>query len=1477
MPRRPVFLALLAIFGLSACGSLVGAGSSGSLQLDLLGNSDTIVSLPFVRPKAASGLVQSVSGSVVNVTGPTGWSTGQFVYSSGIQTNTHYVIIRSGAKEGFWYFITANDSNSVTLDLVSDTLSGLNAGDQFDIIPYWTLATIFTNEQGINASPTPGNRTTEVFVQDVNAVGIDLTASRIYYFWSGSWRQVGQGAANKNDDIILPCVYLIVRHNIAGDTTLTLQGSEMTSKWAVPLAANPSTMQDNPVSLSRPVQISLTQSGLFEGGAFNASPNFGNPTDELFTFDNTLAGIDKTATATYYYWNGAWRRIGAVTDVGSDLVFSPNVGVIIRKSIGPSPGFWINSLPNTPPSVNLTSPANGATFTAPATIVVGANASDSDGTVTQVEYYDGATLIGTATVSPYNYSWNNLSIGQHILTAKATDNSGAFTTSGAVTIAVNSAPPVNQPPVVDADVDQTITLPSSANLVGSVSDDGLPMPPGAVTVSWSQINGPGTVTFANADLPSTGANFSTAGTYVLELKANDGALVSSAEVTITVNPEPNIPPTVSVTSPFDGASFSSPASFTLAALANDNDGSVAKVDFFSGTSLIATVFTSPFSIPLSNVGADSYMFTARATDNGGATSTSSAVTVTVNSAPPPANDNFANAQVITGSSGAVSGDNLNASVEPGEPFHAANMGGHSVWYAWTAATSNQTLLDTLGSDFDTLLAVYVGNGVSLLDLVGSNNDIDPSTPSSRLSFTSVAGTTYYIAVDGADGVIGQIALNWSQTQGPPPPANDGFATALVVTGTAGSLNGTTANATEEPGEPNHAGLAGGKSVWYQWTAPTGNSATFDTFGSPFDTLLAVYTGDSVAALNEIASNNDLDTITKQSRVNFTPIAGTNYFIAVDGLNDASGNFVLSWNQSGLGHLPDLLIWANSSTNYQITNKTFLSTDCAVVEGLVQAGARRLLIFTTETRNAGDVDWFVGNPAGNPEFVWAPCHGHYHFNDYMQYRLLDSAGNLVAPGYKVGFCLTDSLRWSASANSSPKYHCGLQGIQQGWADVYTYLTPGQWVDITGVPDGYYTLEMTVNPSGRVQESDYSNNTGSLPITIGHPPPPNDNFNAAQILSGTSGTVGSLTVYGTKEPGEPNHAANAGGRSVWYTWTAVNNQAVIFDTIGSSINTLLAVYTGSSVGGLTLVAANDEIGGVGNKVSSRVIILNPVAGTVYQIAVDGYNGAFGNIKLNWSQRPPPANDNFANAQLLSSGAGSVNGDNLLATKETGEPKHTGNAGGSSIWYQWSASADGSVTIDTLGSDFDTMLAVYTGTAYGALTTVAGNDDIGGGGSTGVLSRVTFTANVGGTYMVAVDGYSGKKGNVTLNWNQPNGGQPSSLRSGSRRLAPASVNKPVPTMLSCSPVSTGGVLLSLRGEPNQVYTLEFSTDLADWMFLHSFQVDGEGKGIFVDRSKPAGRANLLDPWCGDPNDKVYIAPMTNGSGTYYRAVTSRARDSQ
>jgi hypothetical protein len=127
--------------------------------------------------------------------------------------------------------------------------------------------------------------------------------------------------------------------------------------------------------------------------------------------------------------------------------------------------------------------------------------------------------------------------------------------------------------------------------------------------------------------------------------------------------------------------------------------------------------------------------------------------------------------------------------------------------------------------------------------------------------------------------------------------------------------------------------------------------------------------------------------------------------------------------------------------------------------------------------------------------------------------------------------------------------------------------------------------------------------------------------------------------------------------------------------------------------------------------------------------------------------PPNDNFANAQVINGNSGSATGSSVGATKEAGEPNHAGKTGGASIWYQWQAPSSGSVTITTAGSNFDTLLGVYTGSSVGALTTIAGNDDDPGGG---VASRVTFNAVAGTNYRIAVDGFNGLTGSITLNWN-------------------------------------------------------------------------------------------------------------------------------
>ncbi len=150
-----------------------------------------------------------------------------------------------------------------------------------------------------------------------------------------------------------------------------------------------------------------------------------------------------------------------------------------------------------------------------------------------------------------------------------------------------------------------------------------------------------------------------------------------------------------------------------------------------------------------------------------------------------------------------------------------------------------------------------------------------------------------------------------------PPPNDNFASAITLTGSTTSANGTNVNATKETGEPNHGGDAGGKSVWWNWMAPSSGTVVIDTNGSSFDTTLGVYTGTAVNALTLVAGdNNSGPNLT--SRVSFAVTAGVVYRIAVDGTGGASGTIQLNLALSApatAGTVATIASWNFDTTPY----------------------------------------------------------------------------------------------------------------------------------------------------------------------------------------------------------------------------------------------------------------------------------------------------------------------------------------------------------------------------------------------------------------------------------------------------------------------------------------------------------------------------------------------------------------------------------
>jgi len=248
------------------------------------------------------------------------------------------------------------------------------------------------------------------------------------------------------------------------------------------------------------------------------------------------------------------------------------------------------------------------------------------------------------------------------------------------------------------------------------------------------------------------------------------------------------------------------------------------------------------------------------------------------------------------------------------------------------------------------------------------------------------------------------------------PFNDDFASRAVITGSNFAVRSSNTLATAETGEPTHAGSAGNRSLWWSWTPSASANVTFDTTGSGFDTLLAIYTGTDVGSLTPVASNDNATGTASRLQLNVT--MGMTYQIAVDGKGGATGLALL-------------------------------------------------------------------------------------------------------------------------------------------------------------------------------------NIGSVPA--------NDNFAGAQVVTGESVLVKTTNANASREAGEPLILGNNGGRSLWYRWTAPSTKRYQISAYSIDVDTLAAVYTGASLGSLTLVNANDNIGSN----TSALCTIEATAGTTYHIAIDAKESLSGAI--------------------------------------------------------------------------------------------------------------------------------------------------------------------------------------------------------------------------------------------------------------------------
>ncbi|MFN7115179.1 MAG: lysyl oxidase family protein [Saprospiraceae bacterium] len=184
--------------------------------------------------------------------------------------------------------------------------------------------------------------------------------------------------------------------------------------------------------------------------------------------------------------------------------------------------------------------------------------------------------------------------------------------------------------------------------------------------------------------------------------------------------------------------------------------------------------------------------------------------------------------------------------------------------------------------------------------------------------------------------------------------------------------------------------------------------------------------------------------------------------------------------------PDLLIRQDTLLQ-SIRLDTIHSEDlCLIQEGCVRGyGVRNVLRFTTQIHNIGERDYYIGKPNyNNNQFTWNNCHNHFHYDNYAEYLVIDESGKKMPIGFKSGLCITD---FGCEPGYNPKYSCDNMGISAHCFDAYWSALKCQWIDITDLPDGRYTLVVRINwknsPDALGQvEKDLDNNIAQVCIRL-----------------------------------------------------------------------------------------------------------------------------------------------------------------------------------------------------------------------------------------------------------------------------------------------------------------------------------------------------------------------------------------------------------
>jgi VWFA-related protein len=418
-----------------------------------------------------------------------------------------------------------------------------------------------------------------------------------------------------------------------------------------------------------------------------------------------------------------------------------------------------------------------------------------------------------------------------------------------------------------------------------------------------------------------------------------------------------------------------------------------------------------------------------------------------------------------------------------------------------------------------------------------------------------------------------------------PPANDNFADRIILTGPdwiefdifSGILT-TNKGATKEPGEPNHAGIVGGASLWWQWTAPASGRYVFNTGENRGpDTVLAVYKGDSLSSLTLVASNDDypllFSAVGEKSLVVLNAEQGETFQIAVDTKRSETGV---------------IRLWY-----YNFDHDNFRTA--RVITGMKGSSGATNVAATTEPNEP------AMTTLSPTQSVW------------IKWTATETAPVLFYFSIKSTVPPFPAVKgYIAAYKGDTLGNLTQVGILSGVNDIHVDAVAGQT----------YYLKID-SPSSVMQLVSFN-----WDVYL-----PNDNFASRRYLTGSSGTLDGNNRNGTKESYEPNHAGEAGGHSAWYSWrTGSTSGWATVRVEATTMEPLLAAYRGNYISSLNNITSSSAPEDSWLK-EARIVF--PATETTYNIAVDS-RGDGGAYALSWrvdtASSEDPYEDNDSRTQAV-----------------------------------------------------------------------------------------------------------------------------------------------------------------------------------------------------------------------------------------------------